>query len=393
MNKVSIILPVFNSNDPILEILSNINNQLYKPIEIIIIDSSINTDIQKKIKNFNSKITILYHWVPKAYPGHARNIGVKLSKGDYIALVDSITIPTKYWLHDYMKEIIKNNYNYKIGITEFFAKSIFQKLIYSASYGKLSFSTIPGSVFNKKYFNTTGGFSNKLRSSEDQHFFKKLSFVQKKYYKRGYLKYINENDNFLYMINKYFIYSCYTSFSNIQGFVKNTYLIIFLLVLPILFPYLKAVFPSFFLNNSSFFSIIYYSLLYIISYNFLTIIFTEKKNIFLSIKFFSTIVLIFITFIVINWNKLFADWIQSSIFYIPHITKLYFALIILFSIFLRGLVLPLLRNVENNFIFPFNWIKIGLLTLVFDITKSPAYIFGAIIFPFVHLYHYINRKN
>ena len=393
MNKVSIILPVFNHRDPILDIINAINNQIYKAYEIIIVDSSRNLEIQNIIKDYESFTKIIYHWVPKAYPGHARNIGVKLAKGDYIAFVDSKTIPKKYWLRDYMQDIIKNNLYYKIGTTEFVSKGVLQKLIYSASYGKLSFSTIPGSIFKKKFFVDTGGFSNKLRSSEDQHFLSKISISQKKYNQSGYLIYTNNDNNFLSMIKKYFIYSCYTSFSNIQGFVKNTYLIIFLMIFALISSYLKNMFPNIFIINKHYLSLFYNILFYIISYNFLTIIFIEKTNIFFIIKVFSVILLIAVSLLVFNWNQIFADWIETSFLYIPHITKLYFLLIFLFSILLRGLILPLLRRVDNNFIFPINWLKIGLLTLVIDITKSPAYILGAVIFPFVHIYHYTKRKN
>ena len=100
MCKISVILPVYNSKDPILKVLKKINDQILKPNEIIIIDSSNNIKIQEMIRFFDSSIHILYHWVPKAYPGHSRNIGVKLAKNEYVAFIDSKTLPKKNWLSD-----------------------------------------------------------------------------------------------------------------------------------------------------------------------------------------------------------------------------------------------------------------------------------------------------
>ena len=155
MCKISVILPVYNSKDPILKVLKKINDQILKPNEIIIVDSSDNIKIQEIVRSFNSNnsnIHTLYHWVPKAYPGHSRNIGVKLAKNEYVAFIDSKTLPKENWLSECMRVLIDNNLDYKIGVTEFKSISIFQKLVNSATFGNLNYATIPGSVFKKDFF-------------------------------------------------------------------------------------------------------------------------------------------------------------------------------------------------------------------------------------------------
>ena len=86
-----------------------------------------------------------------------------------------------------------------------------------------------------------------------------------------------------------------------------------------------------------------------------------------------------------------ADWLETSKLYIPHITKSFVLSVIFISIFYRGLILPLKRKVERDFIFPFNWIRIGILGLTIDLVKSPAYILGAINYPFIQLYYYVKK--
>ena len=76
---------------------------------------------------------------------------------------------------------------------------------------------------------------------------------------------------------------------------------------------------------------------------------------------------------------IFAHFNVESVFYIPHITKIYVASLFFLSIVFRGIIRPLRRKVECSFIFPFNWILIGLIGLTLDIVKSPGFIWGGML--------------
>jgi hypothetical protein len=56
--------------------------------------------------------------------------------------------------------------------------------------------------------------------------------------------------------------------------------------------------------------------------------------------------------------------------------------VILVSILYRGIILPLKREVEAGYLFPFRWIKVGLLGLSLDLVKAPGYVVGALIATF-----------
>ena len=391
MCKISVILPVYNSKDPILKVLKKINDQILKPNEIIIIDSSNNIKIQEMIRFFDSSIYILYHWVPKAYPGHSRNIGVKLAKNEYVAFIDSKTLPKKNWLSECMRILKDNNLDYKIGITEFKSISVFQKLVNSATFGNLNYATIPGSVFKKDFFLKSGGFLNYLRSAEDQHYFSKIGFVQKKDYDRSYLTYNDLPSNFISFISKYFLYSYHTSFINIQGITKNIYFLIFTFLTISTFLSLKNIFPIYFLKYYYLYSIFFFLTIPFIIVNFLLVLIFERMKKEIISQILKIIILVIVFYSVYKWNMYIADWIETSKLYIPHITKSFVLSVIFISIFYRGLILPLKRKVERNFIFPFNWIRIGILGLTIDVVKSPAYVLGAINYPFIQLYDYIKK--
>ena len=105
--------------------------------------------------------------------------------------------------------------------------------------------------------------------------------------------------------------------------------------------------------------------------------------------FWSTLkilLLIFSIYSVYRWNALLAGWVESAILYIPHITKIFVGFLILFSLIYRGIYLPNKRKEELDYIFPFNWIRIGFIGLSLDIVKAPGYLLGSLFYPFLNLF-------
>jgi len=89
--KVSFVIPCYNVENYISECLNSILSQSYSNIEIVIVDSS--TDNTKEvIKNFEIKTgneKIRYFYQEGKGPASARNFGIEMSNGDYIAFLDA----------------------------------------------------------------------------------------------------------------------------------------------------------------------------------------------------------------------------------------------------------------------------------------------------------------
>ena len=87
---VSVIVPVYNTQNYLKECLDSILNQTLKEIEIICIDNG-STDNSKEILNYYERkyknIIVLTH--PEGRQGGARNAGIRRAKGKYISFVDS----------------------------------------------------------------------------------------------------------------------------------------------------------------------------------------------------------------------------------------------------------------------------------------------------------------
>ena len=92
---VSIVIPIHNDSQLLDKILYTLSKQTFLPKEILIIDSSTNDAANVILEEYNDSIPVTYHHEKKAYPGKARNLGVELAKGEWIAFLDSKTIPDK----------------------------------------------------------------------------------------------------------------------------------------------------------------------------------------------------------------------------------------------------------------------------------------------------------
>ena len=89
-SKVSVIVPVYNSEVYLSMCIDSIINQTYKNLEIILIDDG-STDNSLKICNDyekkDNRIKV-FHQENKGVSA-ARNLGLSLSQGEYITFVDS----------------------------------------------------------------------------------------------------------------------------------------------------------------------------------------------------------------------------------------------------------------------------------------------------------------
>lgn len=91
--KVTLIVTLFNSESFLETLLINISNINYpkKLLQIIFIDDYSSDDTKKIISNFKKKKLIVQKIFKKKNLGisHSRNLGLKLSTGDYITFLDA----------------------------------------------------------------------------------------------------------------------------------------------------------------------------------------------------------------------------------------------------------------------------------------------------------------
>lgn len=86
-NFISIIIPTYNRSAFVVEAVQSALNQTYKNYEIIVIDDGSTDDTLERLAKYNDRIQL----ISQANKGvsAARNTGIKASRGDLIALLDS----------------------------------------------------------------------------------------------------------------------------------------------------------------------------------------------------------------------------------------------------------------------------------------------------------------
>ena len=94
MPKVSVIVPVYNAGNYIEKCLESLRSQTLDDIEIIFVDDHGSDDSIDKIVSFidgysGNKTFLLTSTERNSGPGAARNVGIELAKGEYVAFVDS----------------------------------------------------------------------------------------------------------------------------------------------------------------------------------------------------------------------------------------------------------------------------------------------------------------
>ena len=109
--KISVILPVYNSEDYLAETIESVLNQTMNDFEFIIVDHAI-TDGSKVIINkyaeTDHRISVINLGFNKGGPAYPRNEGIKSAQGEYIAFIDSDDIWDKKKLSKQIDFMIKN---------------------------------------------------------------------------------------------------------------------------------------------------------------------------------------------------------------------------------------------------------------------------------------------
>lgn len=87
MKTVSVIIPVYNHADRIGRCLESVLSQTYRQLEIIIVDDGSTDNLVQMVKPVWNQIKLIHQ--ENMGQGAARNAGVRVARGDWVAFLDS----------------------------------------------------------------------------------------------------------------------------------------------------------------------------------------------------------------------------------------------------------------------------------------------------------------
>lgn len=86
---VSVILPTYNRAHTLSRAVNSVLNQTYKNFELIIIDDCSTDNTEEVVKNIHDERIVYIRQSSNKGAAAARNTGIKIAKGDYVAFQDS----------------------------------------------------------------------------------------------------------------------------------------------------------------------------------------------------------------------------------------------------------------------------------------------------------------
>ena len=191
--KISVVIPMYNAEKTILNVLDSVQNQTFLPHEIVIVnDGSTDRSLQivQKYKEENKKIPIQLIDKKNGGVSSARNLGMKVAQGDWIALLDSddVWLPHKL---ERQKQIL--NANPQI---DFLGTSRNDETIKSILWKKLGNLTkispknlmvkfvfvVPTVIFKKEIVETVGFFDENQKYAEEGNYFIRIATTNSCYF-------------------------------------------------------------------------------------------------------------------------------------------------------------------------------------------------------------------
>ena len=182
-SNVSVIIPIYKPGIELANIITSLNTQTIKPVEIILIHTDVgdNIDFLKRMEG----VKILSIQKKDFDHGKTRNFGASKSAGDYILFMTQDAIPNN---NSFIENLLKPFDDEQVAVT--FARQLPRKdcdiiEAYTRSFNypdtdikktikdkeKLGIKTIflsdVAAMYKKETFNIVGGFPNKVLFNED----------------------------------------------------------------------------------------------------------------------------------------------------------------------------------------------------------------------------------
>lgn len=381
--KVSVIVPTLGFHLTVKVLLKALLNQTVSIDEIILVDSSINNEVQSLCKEFEDSLPLKYFKVDGLFPGEARNFGIRQSNGEIIAILDSKTIPQNQWLEKGIKKLTQSNFDVVFGSTSYLADTKVQKIFQACIYGKDPVETTPGSIFPRQIFKKVGEFIEDTRTADDLEWRNRVKYQGLSFYSpsESMQTYDNISKSIFGEFKRSFIYQLHGAKLDVQKRARIVILGISIILITLLIPQWNNIVgwessPLYIENitKSYFYGLSIFSLIILtISHKFNQLV----RNIWF--KFLTVSLFLLSSYLIYKWNSAMAGWVEDSIYFIPHITKIYLGTIIFCGICYRGLYVPLSRGISSRSIFPINWLFIGFVGFIIDLGKYPGYLIGAIL--------------
>ncbi len=209
---ITLVIPVRNEIGSLHELLSGIDALSPCPAEVVFVISASSDGSADAIDSWaghSHLFAVRSVSEPGAFPGGARNSGVKVASESWIAFVDAGIVPNPDWLR-WLWACKENSGSLAVyGSCRFHSDHPFGRVVCALSYGQESVTAVlPASLFSRQVFDQAGLFDDRIRSGEDVIWKRKIkeSGVNIIECKDALVEYRHFPNTFSDAIKKWFVY-------------------------------------------------------------------------------------------------------------------------------------------------------------------------------------------
>ena len=186
---VSVVIPAFNNAALLRETLDGVKRQTMKNMEVIVVDDGSNDDTAEVVRCYDSEI--VYRFQPNHGQAVARNNGVSLARGDYIAFCDHDDV----WNERHLEKLVEcmtshpntgmafdnaeyfgNGVGFKPCLTPQLSKSLDTKIIgMNFLLWKYPIASMSVVMVRKDCFQRLQGLSSRGGAMDDYHFYLRMA--------------------------------------------------------------------------------------------------------------------------------------------------------------------------------------------------------------------------
>ena len=186
MPRVSVIIPTYNRSDLLKDAIASVLSQNYSDYEIIIVDDGSTDDTQAVVSSYKSP-KIIYFFQNNCGRSAARNSGISLARGEYIAFLDSddIFMPNKLELqtsfldahtsygmvYSYANNVDEN----RQFLTHHYDGNLSGQIYPDMLFIRNNFITTPTVMVRAKILSELGGFDVKMHMCEDLDLWRRIA--------------------------------------------------------------------------------------------------------------------------------------------------------------------------------------------------------------------------
>ena len=118
---VSVIIPTYNRADLLIRAIESALSQTYRNIEVIVIDDGSTDDTRTRVLEYSGDARLHYHFQKNMGVAGARNTGLRIAKGEYVAFLDSDD-RWKHWKIELEVAVLERNKEVSLVFSDYSAE-------------------------------------------------------------------------------------------------------------------------------------------------------------------------------------------------------------------------------------------------------------------------------